>query len=1184
MREYINRLSRGKFRYDIPDIIQPDDVIIEDVICDTIHNAEFHIQAQDVIKGVVYSDNAKVTVLTPSFAGKDSDIKYVIDARGLSEGDSIEGEFTLVTNAGEKEVLYSFTAVKETVDTSLGKADNLFHFTNLVQVNKEEAVSLYRSDKFKKIFLQGDDVLNNLYDVLYDRENVYESMEEFLIAIKKKSALTFSVDNNIRDYNIDGANEKDSIIIEKNGWGYIKLDVQCEAPFIKMKRGIITSDDFIGDVYELDYIIDDKLLHAGNNYAYIIISSYSHQEVIEITINGKEIVNDSGFDEHREIRTAKSRLTAEYLQFRMKRITKQEWVINTNKILDRVRGLKKSDIIFDVLQAGVNFISGDDYNGSRILENIKDRVLSDVDNHIELYSLYLYVSTLERKDAGYTSDVAQIVTECYEHGYDSWVLLWILFYIDGQSENNKSIKLIRIKDCFNDGCISPVMYLEALNIYNAQPELLRLFNRFEIQVIAFGIKYNMITEKLAKQAAAVIANERITNKDNIEILKKLYTIYEEDDILEVLISHMVREGIAGEEAFPFYEKAVLRGIRITRLYEFYMASIKKDIKVRIPRIVLLYFTYDSGINYEWKSFLYANVVYNKAFYKDIYDSYEQMIELYLYEQLKAGCINNDLMYLYRQFLKPQLINNETAEYAVKLRFMYRVTADCSKVKAVIVKCGYMKEPAIYEMTGNDIYIPLYISNCSMAFICTDGVIRRNTVNYEIEKILEEPLDITLLDEYDIEEPYIALFRADYCRKKHIYNADTPSIYKKAAMVKGVTYEYRQLINSWLIEYYKEYYEGETFNDEYSDLIKDGLDINTAQGLIEILLEYGMYYEARELMERYGYTIVPAGKMFKFIVHELTASVNKESYKDILCEYVFRNHLYNELVLEYMVDNYNGSDKDMYRLWKSASDFGVNIKNLSERVISQYMFTQDKYYDKLTQVFTDYYNKGASQLIAKAYIAYNSFLYFIKGKNVSDITFTVVKECYKDKIGIPVICLAAWLKKVSENIKELNKPDIKDTAQKILDELCAKEIIYDYYKRFNGVLNIPYNACGVTVIEYYGNPDNKVVINYKVNDAKEYASAVMKCDNCGVFTYRLSLFYNDKVIYNYTIGTDTNTKEYNILYDNLNDGDNKGRFDAINECLASGELRDMVTLKKLMESYAVEDYVTKQLFVPENMRQ
>ena len=55
--------------------------------------------------------------------------------------------------------------------------------------------------------------------------------------------------------------------------------------------------------------------------------------------------------------------------------------------------------------------------------------------------------------------------------------------------------------------------------------------------------------------------------------------------------------------------------------------------------------------------------------------------------------------------------------------MYRaLTARLQQSKAVIVKCGYMKEPAIYEMTGNVIYIPLYISNCSMAFICTDGVI------------------------------------------------------------------------------------------------------------------------------------------------------------------------------------------------------------------------------------------------------------------------------------------------------------------------------------------------------------------------------------------------------------------------------------------------------------------------------
>ena len=52
MKEYINRLSLGKFRYDIPDIIKPDDVVRADVLCGTYSEEQLHIQASDVIKGV----------------------------------------------------------------------------------------------------------------------------------------------------------------------------------------------------------------------------------------------------------------------------------------------------------------------------------------------------------------------------------------------------------------------------------------------------------------------------------------------------------------------------------------------------------------------------------------------------------------------------------------------------------------------------------------------------------------------------------------------------------------------------------------------------------------------------------------------------------------------------------------------------------------------------------------------------------------------------------------------------------------------------------------------------------------------------------------------------------------------------------------------------------------------------
>ena len=64
----------------------------------------------------------------------------------------------------------------------------------------------------------------------------------------------------------------------------------------------------------------------------------------------------------------------------------------------------------------------------------------------------------------------------------------------------------------------------------------------------------------------------------------------------------------------------------------------------------------------------------------------------------------------------------------------------------------------------------------------------------------------------------------------------------------------------------------------------------------------------------------------FMVHELEASGNTEEYKNIITEHIFKNHLYNEIVLEYMVHNFNGTSSDMYDVWKAAKSFSVKQMN------------------------------------------------------------------------------------------------------------------------------------------------------------------------------------------------------------------------------------------------------------------
>ena len=106
----------------------------------------------------------------------------------------------------------------------------------------------------------------------------------------------------------------------------------------------------------------------------------------------------------------------------------------------------------------------------------------------------------------------------------------------------------------NDGCSSPIMYLEAINIINSQPVLLRVLNQFEIRVINFGCRYDIISEKLAMQIAAVAANEKNIDINMLIILRKLYEKFDKDEILTALVTHMVRLGMTGENCFPVYEK------------------------------------------------------------------------------------------------------------------------------------------------------------------------------------------------------------------------------------------------------------------------------------------------------------------------------------------------------------------------------------------------------------------------------------------------------------------------------------------------------------------------------------------------------------------------------------------------------------------------------------------------------
>lgn len=100
----------------------------------------------------------------------------------------------------------------------------------------------------------------------------------------------------------------------------------------------------------------------------------------------------------------------------------------------------------------------------------------------------------------------------------------------------------------------------------------------------------------------------------------------------------------------------------------------KETDRQLPKIVLMYFAYDNTLIDEDKAFLYANVVTGRdSYYKNIYEGYERNIEIYVYEQLKAGNISDNLVVLYKALLKTQLVCDDTGTFVSKCH----ICTECS---------------------------------------------------------------------------------------------------------------------------------------------------------------------------------------------------------------------------------------------------------------------------------------------------------------------------------------------------------------------------------------------------------------------------------------------------------------------------------------------------------------------------
>lgn len=1180
MKEQINRFARGVFEYEPPRLEVTDNTIFAVVDRNKAFDGAINVFEKNnkPLKGIVYSDNDKVIIKDGAFVGSRATIKYTVDCGSALNGDVIEGAFHIVSNGGEKDIDFSFRVEPGSFETSEGTVRNLLHFANLAQANPEEAIRLMESDDFEDVYLDADMHLRCAYESLMKGKDLRNNLEEFLVAIHKKNRIGIDIAMNNKVFNYVEENFKDTILIERDTWGYANVMVACDSPFIRLERKEIASDAFLGNKYEFSYIVEYDKLHKGKNYAVIYFETVTKKIPCYITvIKGQTTLAEKNA---RMVKKLSCDLMDLYVKFRTHLLNMNEWIRESKIVLEAIRAVDDSNPFYRLALAQIYITENKDEEAKQLIENVKDEIESDVVSQYPIYCYFLYVNTLYNKDRMYSRRASSVVKECYDRNED-WRILWTLMFMDEEFEQNPSLKLIRIKEQFNRGCNSPALYIEACNIFNEQPVLLRVLNSFELNVLYFGIKYGMLSDKLCKHVAGMIMGVRFGSEKFLRLMIEMYKYHNDLAILEAVCKILIRNHCVGDKYITYYELGIRNELKITQLFESYIESRDLTDMTPLPKMVLMYFSYNNSLDYTRKSYLYANIIHNKMDNPQMYKTYIPQMTGFAMEQIMLGHINDHLALIYKHVLNEDMITAENAGAVSEVFFTYRVECDNSKFRKVVVRHKESNSEKEYLINNKVAYVRLYTEDATIIFVSDSN--NRYCIPYRLVKYMDDDNIMKKCLEMDTGLIHLKL---NACEKAIRYAKKTQenvANVMKLSALNEISPFYRRMLNSVVIDYYYDSYDVDGFNDFIKNIELKNISKKDMTKLIEIYIVNGDNDKAFELAKTNSYMQVAPKRLMK-MCSRLILSGQYENSSELMdmCSFVFRKGRYDELVLSYLVDGYNGTTEDMLLVWKRAVDFDIDTYDLEERILAQMMFAHT-YFEEMADVFDSYFRKGPKERIIEAYLAYNSYLAFVREVEVSETVYNIIEAYLENEKSLPWICKMALTKHYSEllSLSEYQK----NLGMDMMAELARKEYVFPFFLKLADKVLVPFEIMDKTMVEYRANPNSRVVIHYVYEDKerkKNYIEEDMKNVYEGIFVKQFVLFYGETISYYITEeykNQVTTTESRTISNTSVKPDKSEGRYDLINDMLACRESHDNQTFNKLVHTYAVTEYVVGQMFKP-----
>lgn len=1088
-------------------------------------------------EGFVRAQDERMQCMTEHFFGETETVEYRFNASGMQDGETRSGHFFVISNCGEFDLPWKVCVRAVPPTSSLGEIRNLFHFTNLARANWQEAVNFFYTKECRRICGEEKEELFNLYRGFSRNLGNELNVEEFLVAVNKKQPVGFSVQPGELHIPESRGHMSEEIRITRTCWGPVRIRVEVTGDFLNVDKSWLGEDDFLGNQCRMAVFLDGDRMHAGRNFGQVTLIHAHGRMEIPVTAMKSRLSGREKAGRYRELKKENLRMVQLYQQMRMKRIGIKEWRSSAGECAERMAALADKSIVPRLFTAQLLLTEEKREEAGRILERAAARIR---ETGPAVYCYYLYLTTLYRQDEAYVQKAVRRVEQVFAQNPGEWRIAWLLLFLSRDLNRNPQKKWQFLEERFLNGCTSPVLYLEALLLLNTSPTLILKLDRTAKQILMYGAKNRILSPDLTGHVLYLANREKYYDPVLFTVLKHIWEDQKDTETLQAICTLLVKGQKTGEAYFAWYERGVKKKLRITRLYEYYLMSADIDREREIPKSVLLYFAYQSNLDYAYAAYLYAYVEKRREEEPDLYIAYRAQIDRFVPEQIYKGRLNRDLAYLYRTVFMRSDPDPEQAK-ALAAMFSCVELSWQGEAKKLVVVHARLKGEKSYVIRNGRAYVDLY-GREDMIF-AEDAEKNRRLINGEVTvrpllgsaflALPKKEADEAAASEVEALRQKVAPWAKDVLsfqlavtdEKQAVVRHENAESYLTMVQEPVLTGVYGRKVRGALIRFFYEEGYAQGLDILLSKLQPEDVDAADRDEIVRYLVLQGLYEKAYEWLWGMDFDRQDARILLRLCSRLLEQpQYAQQERMTMLCFSAAVRGKYDGAVLQQLNDRYEGSIGAMEALKGAAEGFGINTYPLCERIMEQMLYTQRDVTERM-DLLRQYASEGGRIELEIAFLHRCAYSHVMEQQPIHVAMIHEILRLSEQQEPLTDMCTIACLLYFARNraaMDEKAERIVKRTGSRLL----SQDRILPVIKEFQGVIPGAEFLQDKTFVVFRGDPARQAVLHYRVLTAGEgqqdYQSIGMQHVYEGIFVRTFILFPGESLQY-YVVEADSPEK-------------------------------------------------------------